>query len=160
MRILIVDTLSPLLMLNRRRQMMPTQMGLYGHADRLKHSLWIDPAKQNPPWPPCRHVESFVKTKVAPSVPGNSTAANESLQPLPATRSREETVWKLYLAYVLTGYIDTNVGVHKCWAPEDERDMGTERAEHERRVKQEKEVEQRRQRRKSWFPWVKIPSQL
>jgi hypothetical protein len=140
--------------------MMPTQMGLYGHADRLKHSLWIDPAKQNPPWPPCRHVESFVKTRAVPPTPNDSVAANESLQPLPASKTREETIWKVYLAYVLTGYIDPTVGVYNCWAPEDERDLYAERAEHERRVKQEKEAEQRRQKWKLWFSWVRARPQL
>jgi len=139
------------------KQMMPMQMGLYGHADRLKHSLWIDPAKQNPPWPPCRHVESFLKTRTLPvvlSVAGDSN--NKSPDPAPATKTREETIWKMYLAYILTGHIDTTAGEYKCWTPEDERDLDAERAEHEHRTWQEQKTKQW----KRWLSWMKARPQL
>ena len=140
--------------------MMPAQMGLYGHADRLKHSLWIDPASQNPPWPPCKHVESFVKTRALPIASLDSSDSEKSLEPSPGATTREETIWKVYLAYILTGYIDTTLGDYKCWAPEDERDLDAERAEHERRVRREKEAEQRKAKWKPWLSWMRARPQL
>lgn len=111
---------------------MVTQMGLYSHSDRMKHSLWIDPTKQSPPWPPCKHVNSLMKTRTRPQT---SSAPVDGLA-IPAPRT-EDTVWQVYLAYILTGSIDTSLGEYKCWGPEDERDLEAERASHEKWVRAE-----------------------
>lgn len=121
-------------------------MPLYSHADRQKHSLWIDPQKQSPPWPPCKHVNSFLKTKVSPASPP-ATADSNIVEVKPASAlTREETIWPVYLAYILDGTIDQSLGEYKCWAPEDERDLDAERIEHERSLRNEKKAEAAKKR--------------
>lgn len=56
----------------------------------------------------------------------------------PPTLTLEETIWQVYLAYILTGHVDAAAGEYKRWAPEDERDLVAERAAHEERIKHEK----------------------
>ncbi|KAF8307597.1 hypothetical protein DL93DRAFT_2064728 [Clavulina sp. PMI_390] len=98
------------------KQMMLTQMPLYNTSDGMKHSIWIDPALQNPPWPTCGHVNSFMRTrppKADPSAePESVEAAKDSNIAISADTApplkREETIWELYLYFIATGKVPHN----------------------------------------------------
>lgn len=93
-------------------------------GDRQKHSLWIDPASQSPPWPHCKHVNTFMKTQPPKGAPAGTPFV-----------TREEMVWEnVILPYILTGHIDTSgkTGEYKCWAPEEEKDLVAERIQYEK----------------------------
>lgn len=73
----------------------------------------------------------------------------------PPRLTKEETIWQVYLKYILNGYIDKSVGEYKCWAPEDERDLDAERSEHERLVEREKRAQQSKSRWTAWTSWMR-----
>ncbi|KAF8307620.1 alpha/beta-hydrolase [Clavulina sp. PMI_390] len=83
----------------------------FSHSDGLKASLWIDPDAQRPPWAPCGHIMSFAPNEVS--------EASEGEAPAP---KREETIWAVYLNWILNGAVDPSVGEYKVWRVEDEFD--------------------------------------
>lgn len=96
------------------KYMMEQYMDQLSHTDGLKSSLWIDPSRFSPrPWPSCGHVASFVKSRASrpsPSVPQGLT--------------REETIWQVYLDWILCGKVNedvTQAAECKTWTTEDER---------------------------------------
>lgn len=81
-----------------QREALLHHMPQFSHADGLKLSLWIDPTAHSPPWPACGHAESFMKSPT-PTVPSSSltTAA--------APLTRQETIWQIYLSWIVHGTI-------------------------------------------------------
>jgi hypothetical protein len=109
---------------------MENQMPQFSHADGLKASLWIDPAKQNPPWPMCGHINSFVKS--SPSGPSSTVSTGGptlesvfTLRPVNIADSRStqaETIWPVYRDWITYGRVDQSIGEYRAWKPEDEFD--------------------------------------
>lgn len=107
------------------------------------HTLWIDP-KKNARWPVCGHVTSFRPT--GPPMSSNTGRAptdddadeegaeravrgGEAYQPAEQadkdperTLAREETIWQLYLRYIVEGEVDTSLGKLKKWDETNARD--------------------------------------
>ncbi|TKY86856.1 hypothetical protein EX895_004144 [Sporisorium graminicola] len=120
------------------KHMMEKYLGMFDHSDRLKQSLWIDPSKKN--WPPCGHVNAFTKSKRPALVPvehGEAYTSQKdfenaiSTKPRPprSTLTKEESIWKLFLDYVLGREVDKSNAEYKIWTPQDERDVMREREE-------------------------------
>ena len=111
---------------------MENQMPQFSHTDGLKASLWIDPVKQNPPWPMCGHINSFTKSRSSPSGPpstpsggGPTVESVFALRPVNVADSkltRAETVWPVYKDWIIHGRVDSSIGEYKVWKPEDEFD--------------------------------------
>ncbi|KAF8307619.1 alpha/beta-hydrolase [Clavulina sp. PMI_390] len=91
------------------KMMLSKFLSQFSHADRQKSSLWVDPDAQRPPWAPCGHVMSFA--------PSESFEPSEGAAPTP---KREETIWAVYLNWILTETVDKTAGEYKIWGPEDE----------------------------------------
>ncbi|KAI0061307.1 hypothetical protein BV25DRAFT_1886903 [Artomyces pyxidatus] len=103
------------------KRMFERHLGLFSHADGLKVSLFIDPAAHNPPWPPCGHVHSFRRAVKQQSSTGR------------ACLNRVETIWSVYLRWILDGEVEESAGEFRRWTVADEIDVDAERAEHKRR---------------------------
>lgn len=127
------------------KNMMEKYLGMMDHSDGLKRSLWIDPAKKG--WPKCGHVNAFTKSKQAELLPvehGEGYAAHNEFEdaiankPAPPRSSltKEQSIWKLFLDYIMGREVDTADSEHKLWRPEDERD--TEREQREERQARQK----------------------
>lgn len=127
-------------------------------------SLRIDPRKE-PDWPRCGHVNAFQ--------PGNGAGmtdddddekamrGGEAYQPTdlslsedhsgkissrPGTKSREETIWPIFLAYILEDRMDNTIGRHKVWTSADECDRDSMRQQEiAAREEEAREGHQRRQ---------------
>lgn len=132
-------------------KMQHQHLSLFSHRNENMHSLWIDPPSLTPAWPKCGHVTSFQKTRVKrPSNggggdDGDAPAGAEAYEPRPSDRetittpqqrfTREETIFRLYLDFILTGNVWTHAGRHKQWRVVDERDnVQLRRDEDERRL--------------------------
>ncbi|SJX66590.1 uncharacterized protein SRS1_16812 [Sporisorium reilianum f. sp. reilianum] len=120
------------------KNMMQKYLGMFDHTDRLKQSLWIDPPKKN--WPPCGHVNAFTKSKQPQLVPVEhgeaytsqtdfEDAISSKPKPPRTTLSKEESIWKLFLDYILGREVDKSNAEYKVWTPQDERDVVREREE-------------------------------
>ncbi|ETS61496.1 hypothetical protein PaG_04243 [Moesziomyces aphidis] len=120
------------------KNMMEKYLGMFDHSDGLKQSLWIDPVKKG--WPSCGHVNAFTKSKEPKLVPvehGEAYTSQKdfedaiSSQPKPsrASLSKEETIWKLFLDYILGNPVDTSHAEYKVWTRQDEREIEKERRE-------------------------------
>lgn len=118
--------------------MMEKYLGMFDHSDRLKQSLWIDPIKKN--WPACGHVNAFTKSKQAKLVPVEhgeaytsqgdfEDAISKHPKPPRSTLTKEESIWKLFLDYILGNEFDKANAEYKVWTPQDERDVMRERKE-------------------------------
>lgn len=134
-------------------KMQHQHLSLFSHRNHNMHSLWVDPPSQEPAWPKCGHVTSFARSKR--EKPGKGEAASsdadgppsgsEAYEPRssqeegvsPQKRlTREETIFRLYLDFILHGTVWTQAGRHKQWAPADQRDnVRLRRDEDERRIK-------------------------
>lgn len=111
---------------------MENQMPQFSHADGLKVSLWIDPTKQNPPWPMCGHINSFAKARASPSsppsTPSNGGVTADSVLPLrpintaDSNLSLAETIWPVYRDWIIYGRVDPSIGEYRVWKPDDEFD--------------------------------------
>ena len=127
------------------RNMMERYLDMFDHSDGLKQSLWIDPVKKG--WPACGHVNAFTKSKQAKLVPvehGEAYTSQDdfedaiSSKPRPPRNSlsKEESIWKLFLEYIMGNKVDTSQAEYKVWTPQDERDVVREqREESESRAK-------------------------
>lgn len=115
-------------------------LGMFDHSDRLKQSLWIDPAKKT--WPSCGHVNAFTKTKQPKLVPVEhgeaytsqtdfEDAISKHPKPPRDALTKEETIWKLFLDYITGQEVDKSDAEYKVWTPQDERDVVRERKEDE-----------------------------
>ncbi|KAI0043267.1 hypothetical protein FA95DRAFT_1546572 [Auriscalpium vulgare] len=116
------------------KRMLESQLNLFSHSDGLKSSLWIDPSAQHPPWLPCQHVTSLVSSpqSIDANLPLRRPVAGRSCA---QGQTRAETVWALYLCWIMRGAVAGNVGELRCWTVADERGverMEMERVEHER----------------------------
>lgn len=171
------------------QRMMEQQLNMLDHSSRNVHSLWVDPPRNDPPWPKCGHVTSFSpsskKNRIASQLTRSDVdgaqgadvahesgaegyeaheeavhaeeqkeeAAQGGAKKSHAPQSkftREETIFALYLDYILHGRIwgvdggpaEQGLGgiAHKAWTVEDERDgIAMRRQERERRrVEREK----------------------
>lgn len=118
--------------------MMQKYLAMFDHSDRLKQSLWIDPVKKG--WPRCGHVNAFTRSKEAELVPVEhgeaytsqadfEDAISKKPKPSRTTLSKEDSIWKLFLNYILGKQIDTSNAEYKVWTPQDERDVEKERRE-------------------------------
>lgn len=96
---------------------MNSQMSQLSHTRGNKASLYIDPSSRSPPWPKCGHSVSFKSTSRA----------------TPGALTREETIWLVYLDWILYGKVDESVGEYKRWTVSDERDVEAERAAFEQK---------------------------
>ena len=129
-------------------------------------SLRIDPRKESD-WPRCGHVNAFQ--------PGNGAGmtdddddekamrGGEAYQPSdlslsedhsgktssrPGTKTREETIWPIFLAYILEGRVVSSIGRHKVWTSADECDRDAMRQQEiEAREKEAREGPKRQQER-------------
>ncbi|GAC71113.1 FOG: Reverse transcriptase [Moesziomyces antarcticus T-34] len=120
------------------KNMMEKYLGMFDHSDGLKQSLWIDPVKKG--WPSCGHVNAFTKSKEPKLVPvehGEAYTSQKdfedaiSSQPKPSrpSLSKEETIWRLFLDYILGNPVDTSHAEYKVWTRQDEREIEKERRE-------------------------------
>lgn len=111
---------------------------MFDHSDGLKQSLWIDPVKKG--WPSCGHVNAFTKSKQAELVPVEheeaytsqgdfENAISSKPKPPRNTLSKEQSIWKLFLDYILGNKVDTSQAEYKVWTPQDERDVAREQKE-------------------------------
>lgn len=89
---------------------MNQHMPQLSHSDGLKASLWIDPASRKPAWPVCGHITSFVAS------PSSESLGSERIL------TRAETIWQVYIDWIVHGKVDTSVGQYQVWKPEDEYD--------------------------------------
>ncbi|KAI0061286.1 alpha/beta-hydrolase [Artomyces pyxidatus] len=122
------------------KRMLERHLGLFSHVDGLKTSLYINPSTHNPPWPPCGHVNSFQHaTKRTPHAP-LATGATPNAGSVQSGRTRAETIWRVYLRWILDGEVDANAGEVRRWKVEDELDVHAEREQHERRERARKSV--------------------
>ena len=117
---------------------MEKYLGMFDHSDGLKQSLWIDPIKKG--WPRCGHVNAFTKSKEAELVPvehGEAYTSQDDFEnaisnkpkPQRNTLSKEESIWKLFLDYILGNEVDTSQAEYKVWTPQGERDVEREQRE-------------------------------
>lgn len=120
------------------RNMMEKYLGMFDHSDGLKQSLWIDPVKKG--WPACGHVNAFTKSKQAQLVPVEhgeaytsqgdfEDAISSKPRPPRNSLSKEESIWKLFLDYIMGNKVDTSQAEYKVWTPQDERDVVREQKE-------------------------------
>ncbi|KAJ1018598.1 hypothetical protein NDA16_004880 [Ustilago loliicola] len=123
---------------NIGKNMMEKYLGMFDHSDGLKQILWIDPIKKG--WPSCGHVNAFTKSKQAELVPAEhgeaytsqddfENAISSKPKPPRNTLGKEETIWKLFLDYILGNTVDTSQAEYKVWRPQDERDIVREQKE-------------------------------
>ncbi|PWZ00408.1 hypothetical protein BCV70DRAFT_95014 [Testicularia cyperi] len=117
------------------KKMMEKYMGMLDHSEGLKRSLWIDPSKKG--WPKCGHVNAFTKSREADLLPvehGEGYASKQEFEnaisshPSPPRPSlgKEETIWKLFLDYILGNEVDSRHAELRTWTPQDERDIEQE----------------------------------
>ncbi|CAO1615910.1 unnamed protein product [Sympodiomycopsis kandeliae] len=132
-------------------KMQHQHLSLFSHRNENIHSLWIDPPTLNPPWPKCGHVTSFAVSKRPKSSSQESEAGTdetpsglEAYEPRPAADeavpsekrlTREETIFRLYLDFIVNGQVWTTAGRHKRWTAADQRDnIDLRRCEDQRRL--------------------------
>lgn len=129
-------------------KMQHQHLSLFSHRNENIHSLWIDPPTLNPPWPKCGHVTSFAVSKRPKSgleastdeTPPGSEAyearptADEAVAP-EKRLTREETIFQLYLDFIVNGRVWTKAGRHKQWKISDQRNnVQLRRCEDQRRL--------------------------
>lgn len=87
---------------------MTRMMALFSHShpSHKKYTLWISPSSRRIPWPRTGHAGSFVNPK--------------SSAPFPR---REETIWPVYLRWILHEQIDEQAGDVQTWHEVDEKSI-------------------------------------
>lgn len=141
--------------------MMEKYLTLVCHPNSDVKSLWIDPSKETPIWPKCGHVNSFSPSGIQEEVneessiskgkgkaairggelyePSSNQQGNEK-EDEEIELTREETIWKVYLAYILNGEV-IDVGEMRKWGAEHRRNHETLFRIYEKEKKEEEERE-------------------